>query len=58
MAGPKAGEPVRDIKNGFHRALELAEIQDVSCHDLQYGATLRERRPTLDRFRQVRSVRL
>ena len=29
-AGPKAGEPVRDIKNGFHRALELAEIKDFT----------------------------
>jgi len=35
-AGPKAGEPVRDIKNGFHRALELAEIQDFTWHDLRH----------------------
>ncbi len=35
-AGPKAGEPIRDIKNGFHRALELAEIQDFTWHDLRH----------------------
>ena len=35
-AGPKAGEPVRDIKNGFHRALELAEISDFTWHDLRH----------------------
>ncbi len=35
-AGPKAGEPVRDIKNGFHRALALAEIQDFTWHDLRH----------------------
>jgi integrase len=35
-AGPKAGEPVRDIKNGFHRALELAEIRDFTWHDLRH----------------------
>jgi integrase len=35
-AGPKAGEPVREIKNGFHRALELAEIGDFTWHDLRH----------------------
>ncbi len=35
-AGRKAGEPVRDIKNGFHRALELAGISDFTWHDLRH----------------------
>jgi integrase len=35
-AGPKAGEPVRDINNGFHSALELAEISDFTWHDLRH----------------------
>jgi integrase len=35
-AGPKAGEPVRDIKNGFHRAVELAEVKDFTWHDLRH----------------------
>lgn len=34
--GRKVGEPVRDIKNGFHRALALAEIQDFTWHDLRH----------------------
>jgi integrase len=35
-SGPNAGEPVMDIKNGFHAALELAEIQDFTWHDLRH----------------------
>jgi integrase len=35
-SGPNAGEPVVDSKNGFHAALELAEIQDFTWHDLRH----------------------
>jgi len=35
-SGPNAGEPVMAIKNGFHAALELAEIQDFTWHDLRH----------------------
>jgi integrase len=35
-SGPNAGEPVQDIKNGFHAALELAEIDDFTWHDLRH----------------------
>jgi len=35
-SGPKEGEPVQDIKNGFHAALELAGIQDFTWHDLRH----------------------
>ncbi len=35
-SGPNAGEPVMDIKNGFHAALELAEITDFTWHDLRH----------------------
>ena len=31
-----AGEPVQDIKNGFHAALELAGIEDFTWHDLRH----------------------
>jgi integrase len=31
-AGPNAGAPVQDIKNGFHAALELAGITDFTWH--------------------------
>ena len=34
--GPKAGEPVQDVKNGFHTALETAEIKDFTWHDLRH----------------------
>jgi integrase len=34
-SGPNAGEPVVDSKNAFHAALELAEIQDFTRHDLR-----------------------
>ena len=34
--GRKAGEPVKDVKNGFHSALEMAEIKDFTWHDLQH----------------------
>src|SRR6266566_5572761 len=27
-SGPNAGQPVQDIKNGFHAALKIAEIED------------------------------
>jgi integrase len=35
-SGPTAGEPVQDIKNGFHAALALAGIQDFTWHDLRH----------------------
>src|SRR5436190_21263720 len=35
-SGPKVGEPVQDIKNGFHAALELAEIENFTWHDLRH----------------------
>jgi integrase len=35
-SGPKAGEPVQDVKNGFHAALELAGIEDFTWHDLRH----------------------
>ena len=34
--GTNAGEPVQDIKNGFHAALELADIEDFTWHDLRH----------------------
>jgi hypothetical protein len=34
--GSNAGAPVRDIKNGFHAALELAKIDDFTWHDLRH----------------------
>jgi hypothetical protein len=34
-SGPKEGEPVMDIKNGFHAALELTETQNLKWHDLR-----------------------
>ena len=35
-SGPNAGEPVQDIKNGFHAALEMAEIENFTWHDLRH----------------------
>ncbi len=35
-SGPNAGEPVQDIKNGFHAALQLAEITEFTWHDLRH----------------------
>ena len=35
-SGPNAGEPVQDIKNGFHAALALAKIEDFTWHDLRH----------------------
>jgi integrase len=35
-SGPHDGEPVQDVKNGFHTALTLAEIQDFTWHDLRH----------------------
>jgi integrase len=35
-SGPNAGEPVQEIKNGFHAALELAKIEDFTWHDLRH----------------------
>ncbi len=35
-SGPNAGQPVMDIKNGFHAALNLADIQDFTWHDLRH----------------------
>jgi Phage integrase family len=34
--GKKAGQPVQDIKNGFHAALDLAEIENFTWHDLRH----------------------
>ena len=34
-SGPNAGEPVQDIKNGFHAAREIAGIQNFTWHDLR-----------------------
>ena len=31
-----AGEPVQDVKNAFHTALETAEIKDFTWHDLRH----------------------
>ncbi len=33
--GRKTGEPVQDVKNAFHTALETAEIKDFTWHDLR-----------------------
>jgi integrase len=35
-AGRKAGEPVKDVKNGFHTPLEIAQIKDFTWHDLRH----------------------
>jgi integrase len=34
--GRLVGEPVKDVKNGFHTALEIAEIKDFTWHDLRH----------------------
>jgi hypothetical protein len=34
--GRKAGEPVKDVKNAFHTALDIAEIKDFTWHDLRH----------------------
>jgi len=34
--GRQVGEPVKDVKNGFHSALEIAEIKDFTWHDLRH----------------------
>jgi integrase len=34
--GHEAGEPVQDVKNAFHTALETAEIKDFTWHDLRH----------------------
>jgi integrase len=36
VTGRQAGEPVRDVKNAFHTALEIAEIKDFTWHDLRH----------------------
>lgn len=33
---PPLTAPVQDVKNAFHRALELAQIQDFTWHDLRH----------------------
>ena len=35
-SGRKAGEPVKDVKNGFHTALAIARINDFTWHDLRH----------------------
>jgi integrase len=39
--GRQAGEPVKDVKNAFHTALEIAEIKDFTWHDLRHHADSR-----------------
>src|SRR5262245_4672505 len=34
--GRQAGEPVKDVKNAFHTALEIAKIKDFTWHDLRH----------------------
>jgi integrase len=34
--GRKAGEPVQDVKNAFHTAVETVEIKDFTSHDLRH----------------------
>jgi integrase len=34
--GRHAGQPVRDVKNGFHTALEIARVKDFTWHDLRH----------------------
>jgi integrase len=34
--GRQAGKPVKDVKNGFHTALEIAGIKDFTWHDLRH----------------------
>ena len=34
--GRMAGEPVQDVKNAFHTALEAADIKDFTWHDLRH----------------------
>lgn len=34
--GRKAGEPVQDVKNGFHTAVEVAGLEDFTWHDLRH----------------------
>jgi integrase len=34
--GRNAGEPVHDVKNAFHTALEAADIKDFTWHDLRH----------------------
>jgi integrase len=34
--GRKAGEPVKDVKNAFHTALDIAAIKDFTWHDLRH----------------------
>jgi integrase len=34
--GRQAGQPVKDVKNGFNTALEIAEIKDFTWHDLRH----------------------
>jgi len=34
--GRLAGKPIKDIKNGFHTAIETAEIKDFTWHDLRH----------------------
>src|SRR5262245_3011316 len=34
--GRQAGEPVKDVKNAFHTALEIARVKDFNWHDLRH----------------------
>jgi hypothetical protein len=39
---PNVGEPVQDIKNGFHAALELAEIENFTWRDLRHTIRIKQ----------------
>ena len=36
VGGKHDGKPVKDVKNAFHAALEMAEIDDFTWHDLRH----------------------
>ena len=36
LGGTHDGQPVRDVKNGFHTALQAADIEDFTWHDLRH----------------------
>jgi integrase len=39
--GRKAGSPMQDVKNGFHTALENAQVTNFTWHDLRHHADSR-----------------
>ena len=36
VGGKHDGQPVKDVKNGFHAALRATEIEDFTWHDLRH----------------------